>query len=75
MNVEFNLNFPIAVKLTSAGLNRYYDRVGRLPDIDEGGLSYFPGWRLFELFGDMIYHGNKDLPFDMNIAFQSSGVK
>lgn len=65
--VTFNLNMNIGVMLTEHGVRRYTESEGVAPNVYDG-ITYIVGWKLFDIFGDMIWHGNPNLPFSMNVV-------
>lgn len=66
--MKFNLNRLIGVDLTIHGFKRYKSRTGSTPIYSADGLVYLPGWQIFSMFGDMIWHGNPNLPFSMDVV-------
>ena len=77
---EFNINSSINVKLTETGMailrNRHnelqqkFPAVGefKAPEVDENGYCSFQLWELMQVFGNYMYMGNNNLPFETTIA-------
>lgn len=40
----------------------------KAPKVDENGYSSFQLWELMNIFGQAMYNGNPNIPFEMNIA-------
>lgn len=69
---QFNMNNLVKVKLTESGLKilqteKEKDQYFLIPKVDEDGYANFPLWKLMNVFGDYLFMGNNDLPFDLDI--------
>ena len=70
--MNINLNRYVKVKLTDYGLGihkytKLYDpQTYRPPIIDEQGYTKFQLWDLMNIFGDVMYLGNPNVPFEGN---------
>ena len=82
MNIEVNMNDIAIVKLTPYGVEIFmtYHSKYRFLEIRENQLnianydsvtSEFKThlWELFQIFGECMYMGNNDIPFQKNIIF------
>lgn len=83
MDIEFNINQYVRVRLTETGHKIHkedYDRIYRNykknpypynpPKEDEDGWSRWQLWTLMELFGSSIHIGINEAPFETNIIFE-----
>lgn len=74
--VNFNANDSVKVRLTRTGrkiLAAYWG--GEIPEwrkgyVDENGLDSFQFHELAQIFGEHLYNGNPDLPFEMNMKIE-----
>lgn len=68
MNVNFNINEKVKIKLTEMG-KQILQEQGRKFTIDEEGYTTFQLWDLMSIFGEDIYMGMRlpHIPFEPNI--------
>lgn len=72
MNVELNLNDQVEVVLTADGarmLNEHYGKYDRFHDwrdVQEGKVYKTELWHLAKVFGDKLYNGATQMPFEKN---------
>ena len=74
--MKLNVNADCYVKLTPAGLERFYKKqrdlgitgnMMRHPDkVDKTNWCRFHIWDLMQTFGDMMFMGATELPFENN---------
>lgn len=70
---NLNLNSQVTVTLTATGAKRFNDRMRIVPDCcwtrrNAGENLTLPLWDIANTFGDLLFHGNPDLPFkSMNV--------
>ncbi len=43
--------------------------------IDDNGYTQMQLWEVMHIFGDYLYHGNPNLPFEMNITISDEYLK
>jgi len=78
----FNINNYVRVKLTPSGKDihkQYYESIRNMrtnytyepPKEDTKGFSRFQLWELMSLFGEHIYMGMREQPFETTIYFDS----
>lgn len=80
-----NINSEVRIKLTSFGIERlkknheelrknYPSAIGefKLPDVDENGFSKMQLWVIMNTFGDLLFNGSPNLPFEMNIQIDDA---
>ena len=76
--IKFNLNETVKVKLTAKGRNilvKHHNRflettkeeVKKMHPSDEEGYTEFQMWTLMQIFGNNVYMGQLEYPFDMNM--------
>lgn len=67
MQVKFNINEKVKVKLTEMG-KRILQEQGRTCTVDEDGCTSFQMWQLITIFGEDFCMGVlPNIPFDPNI--------
>ena len=77
--MKFNINDDVKVKLTQFGWDVHkahwlpycdsleeYERHMK-PKVDKNGYTKFQLWDLMRIFGETMYNGNMNKPFDMEI--------
>lgn len=82
---EFNVNDYVKIKLTDAGIailkSRHDDilkpYVGefKTPQVDENGYTQMQMWEVMQVFGNYMYNGNPNIPFETNIAISEEYLK
>ena len=84
--IKFNLNDPVKVKLTPKGRNILVKRhnrfiittkeeVKKMHPVDDEGYTVFQLWNLMQIFGEHIYMGDTNPPFEMNIIIVTKDDK
>lgn len=86
---KLNINSNIKVKLNDKGIeilkNEYnalkkayptmFEKPFKPPVVDEEGYTTMQFWKLFHYFGNQIYVGNDNLPFDNDIKISSKNLE
>jgi hypothetical protein len=82
MDVKFNINYNVQVKLTKDGIQHWITTNNELlkgiPHLHiteeivmkkrlENGYWEFPLWQLMNIFGDRVFAGNSALPIETEI--------
>ncbi|WP_321388692.1 hypothetical protein [uncultured Enterococcus sp.] len=74
---KFNINQFVKVKLTETGIKIYQEKFlkygGKAPEliIDDNGFSKFQMHDLMNTFGEYLFMGNIDMPFETNILIEA----
>lgn len=82
MWLNLNINDTVRIKITQAGfkflerqhkdLNSKYNTNTpyKAPNVDKDGHTEMPLWEVMQLFGDQMYNGNPDIPYETSIALK-----
>jgi len=68
--VPYNLNQYVKVKLNLNGVEIYYRKCNRMPEIDSDGYTEMQFHDLINAFGGTLGWG-ADVPFGMNVLIES----
>lgn len=83
-----NINSEVRIKLTPFGIKRLkenYEEIRKdyphvtdefkLPEVDENGFSKMPLWRVMNNFGDLLFNGSSNPPFEINIQIDDADLE
>ena len=76
---SLNINSNVRIKLTPYGIEKIKKQYGKLyfeesiqPSADKDGFYAIQLWRLMNTFGEDMYMGNTNFPFDSNIEIDDA---
>ena len=67
--MKININHTVRVKLTDKGKEIMEDQRQPFPKVDEDGYHHFQLWVLMAIFGQHMYAGIVDMPFETTIYY------
>lgn len=85
MDIKFNVNDKVRVKLTKTGVSmlrfnhtkrylssREADKHWEEPKVDAEGYTEFHMWELMNEFGDLMYNGQGNMPFETEMVLSAT---
>lgn len=83
-----NINSYVRIKLTRVGIQRLRSNHKKMfeyypscktkfipPEVDEEGFSEMQLWKVMQNFGDLLYIGSTELPFELDIKIDDKDLK
>lgn len=83
-----NINSEVRIKLTPFDIKRLkenYEEIRKdyphvtdefkLPEVDENGFSKMPLWEVMNNFGDLLFNGSSNPPFEINIQIDDADLE